>query len=52
MIEAKMHKLKYLSGLIRSRKAGSGGFGGGSISVSLIEFPDPKILSEEAEWCN
>lgn len=39
----------YLSGLIRSRKAGSGGFGGGSVSVSLMEPPDPKILSEEAE---
>lgn len=37
---------------MRSRKAGRGGLGGGSVSVSLIEFPDPKILSEEAEWCN
>lgn len=49
MIETKIPKLKYLSGLIRSRKAGSGGFGGGSVSVSLMELPDPKILSEEAE---
>lgn len=49
MIKTKIYKLVYLSGLIRSRKAGSGGFGGGSVSVSLMEFPDPKILSEEAE---
>lgn len=48
----KQKYIKYLSGLIRSRKAGSGGFGGGSVSVSLMELPDPKILSEEAEWCN
>lgn len=38
--------------MIRPRKAGRGGLGGGSASVSRREFPEPKILSEEAEWCN